>query len=188
MSYEIVAVGGSRGGVKALAEVLSGLPSDFPTPAVATLHRGREPGPALVRKLQTGCALRVMEADDKEPLARGRVYLAPPGYHVLVERCNLALSTEGPVSLAQPSIDVLFESAADAWGSQVIGVILSGASVDGSAGLARIKQLGGLAVVQDPETAEARTMPEAAVRAAPVDRVLPLAQIAPFLVRTCGGR
>jgi two-component system chemotaxis response regulator CheB len=186
MPYQVVAVGGSRGGSQALAVLLSRLPGDFTVPVVAALHRCPESAPALIQKLRAESALPVVEAEDKDPLGPGRVYVAPPGYHLLVERGNLALSTEGLVSRARPSIDVLFESAADAWGSQVIGVVLSGSSSDGAAGLARIKRSGGLTVVQQPETAEARTMPEAALRAAPADRVLPLAQIAPFLVRICG--
>ena len=111
----------------------------------------------------------------------GRVYLAPRDYHLLVERGHFALSTEAPVYFARPSIDVLFESAADAYGEGVVGVVLTGANGDGARGLARIKAAGGLAVVQEPATARAPEMPSAAIEAADVDRVLPLPEIAAFL-------
>jgi two-component system chemotaxis response regulator CheB len=135
--------------------------------------------------LQRSSGLPVSEPDDKEPIARGRVYLAPRDYHLLIEGRHFALSTEAPVCYARPSIDVLFESAADAYGKDVIGVILTGKNRDGARGLAAIKKCGGLAVVEDPATAEAREMPEAALAATIVDRVLPLGGIALFLSSLC---
>ena len=125
------------------------------------------------------------EAEDKEAIVPGRVYLAPAGYHLLVEDEHFALSTEPPVWYARPSIDVLFESAAEARGAQVIGVILSGANADGARGLAFIKRCGGIAVVQDPATAESSAMPNAALSATETAEILPLEEIAPFLVRVC---
>ncbi|MBI1787636.1 MAG: chemotaxis protein CheB [Acidobacteria bacterium] len=181
MAHEIVVIGGSRGGTRALGLLLGALPGEFALPVAVALHRGKESGETLVQFLQSSCRLPVGEAQDKQELGPARVYLAPAGYHLLVERDGLALSTEGPVCWARPSIDVLFESAADTWGVRVIGVILTGANSDGARGLARIKKRGGLAVVQEPEGAECRIMPDAAIEACPVDRILPVERIAPLL-------
>lgn len=187
MACGIVVVGASTGGAQALAALLSGLPHDFAAPVVVALHRGRDSADTLTEFLQRSSALRIQEAQDKEPLAPGIVYLAPPDYHLLVEKDNLALSTEARVHWARPSIDVLFESAADIWAEQTIGVILTGANADGAQGLARIKKSGGLAVVQDPAEALYRAMPDAAIAACRVDRTLPLAEIAPLLAGLCRG-
>jgi two-component system chemotaxis response regulator CheB len=124
----------------------------------------------------------VEEAEDKQPIEAGRVYLAPADYHLLVEGTSFALSTEAPVLSARPSIDVLFESAADAYAGRLIGVILTGASDDGARGLARIARAGGLAVAQEPATAECAVMPLAAISATHTRHVMPLERIAPFLV------
>jgi two-component system chemotaxis response regulator CheB len=125
--------------------------------------------------------LPVSDADDKQPILPRHVYLAPPDYHLLIQRGWFSLSTEEHVHFARPSIDVLFESAADAYGEQVIGLILTGANQDGAAGLARIKERGGVAIVQDPSTAERGEMPDAALAATVADAVLPLEEIGPFL-------
>ena len=113
------------------------------------------------------------------------MYLAPADYHLLVERGQFSLSTEGAVAFSRPSVDVLFESAADAYRSRLIGVILTGANSDGALGVKRIKQKGGVVIVQDPASAEAPAMPQAAISAARVDRILPLDRIGPFLVELC---
>jgi len=120
--------------------------------------------------------------EDKDLIAAGRVYLAPPDYHVLVEKGRFALSTDEPVHHARPSIDVLFESAADAYTTGVIGVILTGMSSDGALGAARIKARGGLIVIQDPDTAEGKVMPRAAMAQCDAHHLLALAEIGPFLV------
>ena len=111
------------------------------------------------------------------------MYLAPPDYHVLIEPGRIALSIDEPVSYSRPSIDVLFESAADVYGPRVVAVLLTGANADGSKGLVRVKAAGGYAIVQDPSTAESPEMPAAGIASVPVDRVLPLEQIAAELVR-----
>jgi len=130
----------------------------------------------------------VREAEDKDPLLPGRVYLAPPRYHLLVERGKLALSTEAPDNYAQPSIDVLFESAAASYREGVVGVLLTGSNADGAQGLSAIKRAGGLAIVQDPETAEARAMPDAAIARGAADMILPLCEIGVFLAGLGGSR
>ena len=174
---DIVVVGTSLGGLAALEILLSGLPAEFPLPVAIVQHRGMDSDETLMLLLQVHCALPVSEPDDKDPIEPGRIYLAPPGYHLLVDRGSFALSMDAKVCYARPSIDVLFESAAEAYKERVIGVVLTGASRDGSEGLARIKGRGGLAVVQDPKGAEAPTMPEAAIAKVKVDRILPLPQI-----------
>jgi two-component system chemotaxis response regulator CheB len=180
---ELIAVGTSLGGLAALLEVFRTLPATLPVPVVMVQHRGPTAETTLVDMLSRGTALSVVEAEDKVEMAPGTVYIAPADYHLLVEtRGTLALSTEAPVRSARPSIDVLFESAADAYRDRVLGVLLTGASADGAAGLARIKQLGGCAIVQDPVTAECATMPAAGIAATAVDYILPLDRIGAHLM------
>ena len=126
------------------------------------------------------------DGDDKQPIERGHVYLAPPDYHLLVEGEHLALSVEAPVAFSRPSIDVLLESAAEAYGERCVGVVLTGANEDGARGLARIRELGGAAIVETPDTAERPEMPRAALAAVPDARVARLDEIAPLLVELCG--
>jgi two-component system chemotaxis response regulator CheB len=184
MRFKIVVVGASLGGLHALEAILSALPEDFPLPVAVVQHRSVLSGEAWVHVLQRHSRLKVREPLDKDPIQPGRVYIAPPDYHLLVDDGAFALSTDEPVLFARPSIDVLFESVADAFGSGTIGVVLTGASEDGARGAARIKRRGGYLVVQDPETAESPVMPRAALAAQP-DQVLPLGEIGAFLDRFC---
>jgi two-component system chemotaxis response regulator CheB len=170
-----------------MGKLLSALPRNLGAPVVAVLHRGGGGDEEMGRCLQSASVLPVREAHDKDDLRRGSVYIAPCGYHLFVEKDTLALSTEGPVRWARPSIDVLFESAADAWAKQVIGVILTGANSDGAQGLARIKERGGLTIVQEPSSAECAIMPCAAIAASRIDHVLTLAEIPPLIARLCSG-
>ena len=183
--YRIVVVGTSYGGVSALQAVLPALSPALGVPVVIVQHRSRDEDNGLCEFLRDLCPLPIGEPNDKEPVEAGRVYLAPRDYHLLIEDGCFALSVDAPVQYARPSIDVLFESAADVYGEHAVGVILTGANRDGARGLARIKDRGGLALVQDPAEAVSRAMPEAAVAAAKVDRVLPLAEIAPMLNELC---
>lgn len=185
MAFDLIVVGASLGGLHALSRLLRALPSSFPVPLVIVQHRGREADNSLLTVLAHAGNLPVSEVEDKQPLTPGHVYLAPADYHVMVERGSLALSTEGPVLYARPSIDVLFESAADAYAGRVIGIILTGASADGAQGLARIKHRRGYTIVQEPAEAECQVMPQAAIAATAVDQVLPLAEIAALLIRLC---
>lgn len=187
--FSAVAIGVSSGGLRALEAVLGRLPADFPLPLLIVQHIGAEAGDSLARLLDERCALHVKEADEHEAVCPGTAYLAPANYHLLVEADRtLTLSVDPPVSFARPSVDVLFESAAAAYGAELIGVVLTGANTDGSRGLAAIRQLGGLAVVQDPAEAESRPMPLAALAATPVDHVLPLAGIADLLLDAARAR
>lgn len=180
--YEAVVIGVSAGGLDALRTILPGLPEKFPVPVVVVQHRGAGNDDFFARYLDERCAVRVKEAEEKEEVEAGTVYLAPAGYHLLLEDDRtFSLTMESRVRFSRPSIDVLFESAADVYGSRLIGVVLTGASDDGSRGLAAIKKWGGLTVVQDPATAEVDTMPRAALQATTIDFVLPLAAIGSFL-------
>jgi two-component system, chemotaxis family, protein-glutamate methylesterase/glutaminase len=179
-------VGCSWGGFDALGEILGRLPANFPAAIAVAQHRA--PGPtanALASFLERRGSLRVSDAEDKEPVERGRVYLAPADYHLLIEGGSFALSVDARVQQARPSIDVLFESAADAFGDRVVAVMLTGANSDGAQGLVRVRRHGGYALVQDPETAVRREMPDAAIATGAVDAVLPLDQIAAELVALC---
>lgn len=185
VKFEIIVIGASLGGLNALKVILEGLPKNLPLVVAIAQHRHKSSKGELVDFLQRQCLLPVVEAEDKQAIVPGQVYLAPADYHLLVEKSHFALSTEAPVSYARPSIDVLFESAADAYGDGVIGVILTGSNHDGSQGLAKVKAYGGLTIVQEPETAESRIMPDAAISAVGTAKILPLPQIAPFLVNVC---
>ena len=176
----LVVVGCSLGGYNALQVILSGLPRDYPLPIAIVQHRGVD-SEILASALQELTPLPVREADDKEPIVPGCVYVAPPDYHLLVEVGRFALSTDPRVLSARPSIDMLFESAADAYLDRVIAVVLTGQSRDGAQGAARVKRRGGVVVVQEPSTAEARILPDSAIAASTPDRILPLEDIAAFL-------
>ena len=162
---EAVVIGASAGGVQALLALFSGLPADFRLPMVVVLHLPEDRDSKLAEIFQHRLPIPVREAADKERIAPGTLYFAGPGYHLSVERDRtFSLSGEEPVHYSRPSIDVLMESAADAYGARLAGIVLTGANIDGAAGLAKIGEQGGFTVVQDPAEAQASTMPEAAIR------------------------
>jgi len=174
-----VVLGGSAGAVKALSVLLPAFPANCQAAVLVVVHLPRERPSLLVDLFAPQCLLRVREAQDKEPVEAGTVYFAPPDYHLLVEEGpQLALSVDEPVHFSRPSIDVLFESAADVYREHLMGVILTGASQDGAAGLRAIRRAGGMAIVQDPASAEASLMPRAALNAHPDCKALALDQIA----------
>jgi two-component system chemotaxis response regulator CheB len=175
---EAVVIGASAGGFEALFAVLTGLPASYPMPLVAVLHLPEAHESRLAELFGYRLSLRVREARDKETLEAGVLYFASSGYHLSIENDrSFSLSCEERVSYARPSIDVLFASAADAYGKSLAAVLLTGANYDGAAGLAGIRIAGGLTIVQDPSTAEVATMPEAAIRRMTPDLILPLAEI-----------
>ena len=184
MPCELVTVGCSWGGLAAVGCLLDVLPAAFPAAVVIAQHRGPAPS-ALAELLGRTSAWPVAEAEDKEPIVPGRAYLAPAAYHLLVEPGRLALSTEAPVRVSRPSIDVLFETAADAYGDKVVGVVLTGANDDGAAGVVRIVERGGTVLVQDPETAERAEMPLAAIATGVPVTVVPLERMASALAAVC---
>lgn len=190
--YDVVVIGASWGGMRALGRVLSELPADFPIPIAVAQHRDADAEDDLLPTLLARhTPLEIADADDKDPLMPGRVLLAPPGYHMLIEGAtepgapgSVALSIDAPVQFARPSIDVLFESAAAEYGPRSVGVVLTGANADGACGLQEIKRRGGYAIVEDPTTAERREMPEAALAAEP-DVVVDIGNLAPVLCAIC---
>ena len=175
-------VGGSAGAVGALFRILPSLPEDFPLPVIIVVHLPPDGENLLPALLDKRCQIAVKEAEDKEPIRPGTAYVAPPNYHLLVEPdFLLSLSQEEPVLYSRPSIDVLFESAADAYGDAVAGLILTGASADGARGLRALSDAGGRAYVQNPATAEASLMPQAALDACPAACMVELADLAALL-------
>ena len=178
-----VAIGASAGGVQALLQILPSLPARYPLPVLVVVHVPPDRSNALVPLFQSKCQVEVKEAEDKEPVLPGVVYFAPSDYHLLVEADgSLSLSSDELVNHSRPSIDVLLESSADAFGPALAGVVLTGANCDGALGLRAILDAGGVAVVEDPETAYASMMPAAALRACPSADVMKLDAIAPYLL------
>jgi two-component system chemotaxis response regulator CheB len=185
--FEIIAVGTSIGGLKALQTLLSALPDDFSVPVVIVQHRGKDSDTGLCEFLGRHSRLPISEPEDKENILPGHAYLAPRDYHLLVENGSFALSTDPAVGFARPSIDVLFESMADQYQERSIGIVLTGANRDGARGLAAIKSAGGLALVEDPESAACPEMPEAAIANTEVDHVVALVELGPLLGDLCCG-
>src|SRR3954447_19096817 len=186
-AIELIVIGASWGGLEALDQVLGSLPRDFATPIAIAQHRAPDSGSgALSQMLGSHSGLDVCEPGDKDSIEEGRVYVAPADYHLLVEPYGFALSTEGAVHYSRPSIDVLFDSAADVYADGLAAVILTGANDDGAYGIQRVRRRGGLTIAQDPETAERADMPRAAIATGAVQHVLPLDEIGPFLARATG--
>lgn len=178
----MIVVGASLGGMRALISILAELPSDFPFPVSVVLHRGKESSGGLIQLLETKLKLRVVEVADKEPIRPATVYIAPPDYHLLVDSEDFNLTVEPPVNHARPSIDVLFESAADVFGHKTLAVVLTGASRDGAQGAAAVAARGGVVIVQEPSTAESPIMPAAAIAAVPSARIETLQGISTLLM------
>jgi two-component system, chemotaxis family, protein-glutamate methylesterase/glutaminase len=184
--YEVICVGASWGGLDAVGRLLSDIPDEIEVPIVIAQHRHHTSTTgALVDLLQLRIGRHVQEVEDKMPIERCNVYIAPPDYHALVEPGSFALSVDERVQYARPSIDVLFDSASYIYGPGVIGIILTGANEDGAAGLALVKRRGGVAVIQDPRSALRRTMPDAAIAATVADAILPLEEIGKFVYGVC---
>jgi two-component system, chemotaxis family, protein-glutamate methylesterase/glutaminase len=186
--FEAAVIGVSAGGLRALKTILPELPASFPLPIAIVQHLDAQADAYLAGFLDRISAIAVKEAEDKEPMLPGTAYLAPAGYHLLIEPDrSFSLSVDDKVNFSRPSVDLLFESAADALGEALIGIVLTGANSDGAHGLKAIKDRGGFAIVQDPQTADAPYMPRAALAATPVDRVVQLERIAPLLTQLCKG-
>lgn len=182
MNYKAVVMGTSSGGLTALKTILPALPANFALPVIIVQHVGAASDGFWIEMLNKLCNLQVKEADEKETIKQGYIYVAPPNYHLLVERDEtFSLSIDERVNFARPSIDVLFESAAMAYKDGLIGIILTGANHDGASGMRRIKECGGLTIAQDPATAESPTMPQAAIRFSKIDHILSLKKIIDLL-------
>ncbi len=187
---EAIVIGVSAGGLKALSAILPGLPRDYPVPIMICIHLPPGKKSIVAELFDEKCALSVREAEDKEPIQPGTVYFAPPDYHLMVELDRrLSLSSEEPVLFSRPSINVLFETAADAYGASLLGIVLTGANNDGAQGLSTIMLSGGTAIVEDPAEAYQAAMPQAAIEACPGAQVLSLDDMARYLLavgRTVG--
>lgn len=180
--FDAIVLGASAGAVDAFSVLLPALPPNYPLPLLVVVHLPRDRDSTLPELYRSRCRVEVKEAEDKEPLRAGVVYFAPPDYHLLVEADGrLSLSNEEPVLYSRPSIDVLFESAAEVFEERLLGIVLTGANHDGARGLRAICEAGGTGIVQDPGTARAPAMPLAAQAACPGARSLSLDQIRDFL-------
>lgn len=186
-TYDAVVIGASAGGLEALSAILPGLPDDFPLPVIVVQHISPHSDNYLSTHLNRISAIRIKEADEKETLQAGTVYIAPPNYHLLIESdSTLSLTTDEKVNYSRPSIDVLFESACWAFSGKVIALILTGANHDGSEGAKMIHQAGGMVIVQDPFTAQVSVMPESVIKKTIPDQILKLEEIASFLIKATG--
>jgi two-component system chemotaxis response regulator CheB len=185
LTPELIVVGCSLGGMYALEKILKVLPKEFCVPIAVAQHRHRKSNEGLPEFLRRATHMDVVDAEDKQWIEAGKVYLAPADYHLLVEKGEFNLSVDDAVRHSRPSVDVLFESAADAYGPTLIGIVLTGANADGAVGARRIKQRGGIVIAQDPKTAEAPEMPEAVIATGVVDQILRLEEIAAFLDERC---
>jgi two-component system, chemotaxis family, protein-glutamate methylesterase/glutaminase len=184
MKYKAVVIGASAGGMRALREILIELPKDFSLPVIIVQHLSPHSENFWVGAVNKECMLYVKEADEKESIVRGTVYVAPPGYHLLIEKdFTFTLTSDERVNFSRPSIDVMFQTAADAYKETLIGIILTGANNDGAEGLLEIKKKGGLTIAQDPTEAEVQAMPLAAIMKAKPKHILPLKDIAPLLLK-----
>lgn len=182
-TIEAVVIGASAGGVSALMQLLPPLPRDYRLPVIVVLHVKSGRANQLVEVFQQRVALPVREAGDKEDIIPGTLYFAPAGYHLLLEKDrSFSLSCDAPLHFARPAIDITMETAADAYGKALAGVLLTGANEDGAAGMAAIGGAGGVTVVQDPAEADVGVMPQEAIRVRPPDLVLPLEQIKRLLL------
>jgi len=184
-----VAIGASWGGVEASIKIISRLPVDFPVPVFLAQHQRYESESRLARVLASRSHCPVLAPEDKEPVREGHIYVAPPGYHMLVDRSGLiSLSCHWPVFYSRPSIDELFFSVGHVYGGGALAILLTGANEDGAAGLRYIHQRGGVTVAQDPSTAEASMMPQAGIDTGCVDHIMSLQEIGDFLLRYVAGR
>lgn len=185
----LIAIGASAGGIEAASVLLRALPASFSIPVVLVLHLPPNRASLLPELFARHCALAVKEAEDKEPLRPGTVYVGPPDYHLLVEPGGLlSLSCDAPLNFSRPSLDMLFESAALAYRDALLAIQLTGASADGADGLGTVRRMGGAVWVQDPDEAQSNIMPLAAIRQAGADKVARLAVLAESLAGLMDGQ
>jgi len=185
MQYEAIVIGVSAGGLAVLSGILQELPADFPLPLIVIQHRSKDERTLLEEVMQSRCAIRVKQADEKEKIQEGVVYFAPADYHLLIENDrSFSLTCDGPVNFSRPSIDLLFDTASEVYGSTLVGIILTGANNDGAAGIRAIRRRGGLTIAQAPGNATFPSMPQAAIDTGSVQAVLTSKEIRDFLLDT----
>jgi two-component system, chemotaxis family, protein-glutamate methylesterase/glutaminase len=181
--YDAIVIGASAGGLYAMISLLQPLPANYPIPVMVVQHRAKDERSLLEEVLQQKCLIRIKQADEKEEIKPGIVYFAPPNYHLLIENNGtFSLSYDVPVNYSRPSIDVLFETAADVFKQHLLGIILTGANKDGAAGIKKIRTLGGVTIAQDPGTADYPEMPQAAINTGAVQHILTPAAIGSLLL------
>lgn len=184
MEIRAVLIGVSLGGLRILKKILPALPSDFPIPIIIIQHLDESSSNIWIELIDNLCALKVTEAEEKEKIQKGNVYIAPANYHLLIENDEtFSLAVTERVNFARPSIDVTFECAAEVFGPHMIGMVLTGLNADGAIGLKKVKELGGIAIVQDPSDAEAPEMPKNALKKTKADYVVPAEEIAGLLMK-----
>ena|ERR1051326_330670 len=182
--YKAIVIGTSAGGLFALSAIMEELPYNYPIPLIIVQHRSKGQRDLLEEVLQSRCEIRVKQADEKENIEAGFVYIAPPDYHLHVESDKtFSLSSDEPVCFSRPSIDILFETAAIVFKEELIGIILTGANNDGSAGTVAIKKNGGLTIAQDPAEAHFPAMPASSIKAKGISHILSLSEIKDFLLK-----
>ena len=183
-AYDAVVMGASAGGLYAMISILQPLPLNYPMPVIVVQHRSKDERSLLEEILQQKCNVRIKQADEKELIQSGVVYIAPPDYHLLIEsNGTFSLSHDAPVNYSRPSIDVLFETAADVFKQRLLGIILTGANSDGALGIKKISLLGGTTIAQQPETTEYPEMPRAAINTGHVQHILDIKAIGDFLLQ-----
>ena len=182
--YEAIVIGVSSGGMNALKIISSTLPAHFNLPIIIVQHLSAHSDSHWIKLLNEKSHLNVKEADEKEKIEKGTIYIAPPNYHLLIEKDKtFSLTIDERVNFARPSIDVLFESAAEAYKNKLIGIVLTGSNSDGTKGIKRIKDCGGLAIIQDPNTADSEYMPKSAIAAIEPDYIVSLEEIVELLIK-----
>jgi two-component system chemotaxis response regulator CheB len=179
-----IVIGSSAGGLQALKTIFSLFREDFSIPIIVVQHISPYSDNYITTYLNRICKVNFKEANEKEVIESGTIYFAPPNFHLLIEdNFTFSLSTEERVNFARPSIDILFETAAFVYGKNLVGIVLTGANNDGSAGLRKIKEFGGITIVQDPKTAEVDTMPSCAIKESKIDYILSLKEISKLLMK-----
>ncbi len=177
-------IGTSAGGLYALLFILEKLPSDYALPIIVVQHRSKDRKELLEEILQSKLSIKIKQADEKENIRGGVVYIAPPDYHLLIEEDQtFSLTTDNPVRFSRPSIDVMFESAAYAYKEHLLGIILTGANSDGAAGIELVSDCGGTTIAQHPLDAQFATMPEAAIKTGKISHIYTLKEIQQFLLK-----
>lgn len=188
-AYDAIVIGASAGGLSVMTRILQDLPAGFPLPVIVVQHRSKDERSLLEELLQQKCRVRIKQADEKESIEKGIVYFAPPDYHLLIEGDRtFSLSFDAPVNYSRPSIDVLFETAADVYKERLLGIILTGANSDGAGGIRKIGMQGGTTIAQSPETADYPEMPKAAINTGYVRYIMSPDEIRRYLLGLMRGR
>ncbi|MGP1716767.1 MAG: chemotaxis protein CheB [Methylophilus sp.] len=183
-AIEAIVVGASAGGIEAMMHIFCPLPPNYPLPIISVIHMPDNHDSHLAEVFQQWTRIKVEDAEDKASIRKGRLYFAPAGYHLLIEEdATFSLSCEMPVNYSRPSIDLMMQSAAQAYGKGLLGILLTGANLDGAMGMQSVKQHGGVTIVQAPSEAKSGTMPKEAIKLQTPDLIQGLTEIKNMLLR-----